>query len=77
MTRQLSILTLVIVLVSGVQPGHAQPRSSPASSQAVLDAAGRLNKLVEKLYREGKFGEAVPSAERALAIAGVDWVAGG
>src|ERR1043165_3352712 len=27
MIRQLSILTLVIVLVGGMQPGHAQPRS--------------------------------------------------
>src|SRR5215475_621658 len=68
MTRQLSILTLVTVLVGGVQPGHAQPRSSTPTSQAVLDEASRLNKLVEKLYSEGKFGEAVPSAERALAI---------
>src|SRR5215510_15561712 len=68
MTRQLSMLTLVMVLVGGVQPGHEQPRSSPPISQAVLDEASRLNKLVEKLFSEGKFGEAVPSAERALAI---------
>src|SRR5205814_374273 len=27
--RQLSILTLVTVLVGGVQPGHAHPQSSP------------------------------------------------
>jgi CHAT domain-containing protein/Tfp pilus assembly protein PilF len=68
MIRQLSILTLVAVLVGGVQPGHAQPRSSSPTSQAVLDEASRLNKLVEKLYSEDKFREAVPSAERALAI---------
>jgi CHAT domain-containing protein/tetratricopeptide (TPR) repeat protein len=68
MIRQLSILTLVAVLVRGVQPGHAQPRPSPPASQAVLDEASRLNKLVEKLYSEGKFGEAIPAAERALAL---------
>jgi CHAT domain-containing protein/Tfp pilus assembly protein PilF len=68
MIRQLSILTLVTVLVSDVQSGHAQPRPSPPTSQAVLDEASRLNKLVEKLYSEGKFGEAVPIAERALAL---------
>jgi CHAT domain-containing protein/Tfp pilus assembly protein PilF len=68
MVRQLSILTLVTVLTGGVQPGHAQPWPSPQSSQVVLDEASRLNKLVEKLYSEGKFGEAGPLAERALDI---------
>jgi CHAT domain-containing protein/Tfp pilus assembly protein PilF len=68
MIRQLSILTLVTVLVGDVQPGHAQPRSSPPASQAVLDEAGQLDKLVEKLYSEGKSGEAIPIAERALAL---------
>src|SRR5262249_4130709 len=68
MFRQLSILSLVTVLVGGVQAGHAQPRSSPPTSQPALDEASRLDKLVEKLYSEGKFGEAVPPAERALAI---------
>src|SRR4051812_36580633 len=68
MMRQLSILTLVIVLVGGVQPGHAQPGSSPPTSQAVLDEASQLNKLAKKLYSEGKLGEAVPIAERALAL---------
>jgi hypothetical protein len=56
MIRQLSILTLVTVLVGGVQPGHTKLRSSTPTSQAVLDEASRLNKLVEKLYSEGKFG---------------------
>jgi CHAT domain-containing protein/Tfp pilus assembly protein PilF len=68
MLRQLSILTLVAVLFGVVQPGHTQPRSSTPTSQAVLDEASRLNKLVEKLYNEGKFGEAIPLAERALAL---------
>jgi tetratricopeptide (TPR) repeat protein len=68
MIRQLNILTLVTVLVGDVQPGHAQPRSSNPVSQTVLDEANRLNKLVEKLCSEGKFGEAVPVAERALAL---------
>jgi CHAT domain-containing protein/Tfp pilus assembly protein PilF len=68
MIQQLSILTLVTVLVGGVQPGHAQPRSSPPTSQVVLDEANQLNRLVEKLYGEGKFGEAVSVAEQALAL---------
>jgi CHAT domain-containing protein/Tfp pilus assembly protein PilF len=68
MIRQLSTLTLVTVLVGGVQPGHAQPRSSTPTSKAVLDEASELNKLAEKLYSEGKFGEAIPLAERALAL---------
>src|SRR3954468_4869845 len=60
MTRQLSILTLVIVVIGGAQSGHAQPRSSPPTSQAGLDEASRLNKLAEKLYSEGQLGKAVP-----------------
>jgi tetratricopeptide (TPR) repeat protein len=68
MIRQISILTLLTVLVGGMQPGHAQPRSSTPTSQAVLDEVSELNKLVEKLYGEGKFAEAVPLAERALAL---------
>jgi CHAT domain-containing protein len=66
MIRQLSILTLVTALLGVVQPGHAQHQSSTPTSHAVLGEASRLNKLVEKLYSEGKFGEAVPLAERAL-----------
>jgi len=68
MIRQLRILTLATVLIGGVQSGHTQPRSSPPTSQAVLDEASRLNKQVEKLYGEGKYGEAVPDGERALAL---------
>src|SRR5262249_5251766 len=68
MIRQRSILILIIVLVGGVQPAYAQPQSSPPISQAVLGEATRLNEWVEKLYGEGKFGEAVPVAERALAL---------
>jgi len=45
-----SILTLVTVLAGDVQPGHAQSRSSTPTSQAVLDEASRLDKLVDKLY---------------------------
>jgi CHAT domain-containing protein/Tfp pilus assembly protein PilF len=68
MIRQLSILTLITVLAGNVQSGDAQPRPSPPASQAALDEAGRLNKSVEKLYGEGKFGEAIPVAIQALAI---------
>src|SRR4051794_26889554 len=68
MIQQLSLLILVIVLVGDMQPGHAQPQTSTPTSQAVLDEASQLNKLVEKLYSEGKFGEAVPVAARALAL---------
>ena len=68
MLRQLSILTLVAVLVACAQPEPAQPRPSPQTPQAALDEASRLNKQVEKLYGEGKYGEAVPDGERALAL---------
>src|SRR5262249_9645477 len=68
MIRQLSMLILVTALVGSVQPGHAQPRSPPPTSQAVLDEASQLNKQFEKLYSQGKFREALPHAERALAL---------
>jgi CHAT domain-containing protein len=68
MIRQLSILTLVTVLVGCVQLEHAQPWFLTPTSQAVLGEASRLNKLVAKLHRERKFGEAVPVAERVLAL---------
>jgi CHAT domain-containing protein/Tfp pilus assembly protein PilF len=68
MFRQLDMLTLLAVLVAGVQQVDAQPGSSTPTSQVVLDEASRLNLLVEKFYTEGKFGEAVPVAERALAL---------
>ncbi len=67
MNGQLGILTLVTVLVGCVQPGDAHSRSSTPTFQAVVDEASRLNKLVEKLYGEGKCGEAVLVAQRALA----------
>jgi tetratricopeptide repeat protein len=68
MIRKLGVLTLVTVLVACAQPQPAQPRSSPLTFQAALEEARRLNQQAEKLYGEAKYGEAVPIAERALAL---------
>lgn len=72
--RLLLSLFLKIALVSFISaqvrepsPGEAQtsaPQTSPKTSE--LAEAGRLNDLVVKLYRERKYDEALPLAERVV-----------
>lgn len=71
MTRRTSVLAVLVIIV-GATLGCAQhrglrPPSSP-SAQAEAAEATRLDALVEKLYGEGKFQEAIPLAERSLAL---------
>ena len=47
--------------------GQTQPTPS-AQQSAELEEAKRLNQQVEQLYEEGKYKQAIPLAERALAI---------
>ena len=42
--------------------------SHPAGAQSPLDEAKALNAQAIELYRAGKAGEAIPLAQRALAI---------
>jgi CHAT domain-containing protein/tetratricopeptide (TPR) repeat protein len=71
MTRRTGVLA-VLVAVLGIVLGNAQysAAQSPStpSGQAAVEEAARLNTLVEQLYGEGKFQEAIPLAERSLAI---------
>jgi CHAT domain-containing protein/Flp pilus assembly protein TadD len=47
--------------------GQSQPPPS-AQQSAELEELKRLNQQVEQLYKEGKYSQAIPLAERALAI---------
>ena len=68
MNRPLCTVTVVVILAGGVQHGRAQSPPVTSSSQAALDEARRLNRAVAKLFGEGKFQEAIPAAERSLAL---------
>jgi CHAT domain-containing protein/Tfp pilus assembly protein PilF len=68
MIRQLGMLVIATVLVGGVHRSGAQSPSSMQSAKAPLDRAKRLNEVVNKLYGEGKFREAIPLAEQALRL---------
>jgi CHAT domain-containing protein/tetratricopeptide (TPR) repeat protein len=68
MIRSLRALIVVVAVAAGVPRGAAQsPPAKPTSSTAV-DEADKLDRLVERLYREGRLQEAIPLAERSLAI---------
>src|SRR5204863_6500362 len=68
MIRPLCTVVVAVILASGVQHGRAQSPPVTPSSQAALDEAERLSRVVAKLYGEGKFQEAIPPAERSLAL---------
>jgi len=61
-------VAVVVLLAGGVLRSGAQSLPVTPSSQAALDEATRLDQVVVKLYREGRFQEAVSSAERSLAL---------
>src|SRR5262245_19538241 len=44
------------------------PGDKPAANAKELAEAQRLNAEVERLYKQGKYGEALPLAERALSL---------
>jgi tetratricopeptide (TPR) repeat protein len=64
------ILVIALGLVVSVPKqvtGQAQPPQSTQQS-AELQEAERLNQQVLQLYQQGKYNEAIPLAEKALAI---------
>ena len=57
------------VLVSVPKQFTAQAQTTQSAQQsAELQEAEKLNQKVEQLYRQGKYSEAIPLAESALAI---------
>ena len=65
-----AVMLALFVLLPGV-PGRAIGQENPAGAAAQtveLDEAARLDQQILKLYREGKYDDAIPLAERALAI---------
>ncbi len=60
-------LVSAIALQSAIPPIAAQTQPSAAQS-AELKEAERLNQQVEQLYEEGGYKEAIPLAQRAIAI---------
>jgi len=74
--RWTSTLLSVCLLTGAIGGSLGVPNSSHAQSTPPLSAeqttalaeATRLNEQVRKLYQEGKYSEAIPLAERALAI---------
>ncbi|MBD2212959.1 tetratricopeptide repeat protein [Nostoc linckia FACHB-104] len=57
----------ILVSIPRKVAGQAQPLLS-AQQSAELAVAERLNQQVEQMYQQGKYSEALPLAERALAI---------
>jgi tetratricopeptide (TPR) repeat protein len=51
-----------------VSPATAAPVQNGATSQAELEEAAKLSASVTQLYAAGKYKEALPQAERALAL---------
>src|SRR5262249_10319677 len=68
MIGPLRAVAVIVTLVIAVPPSGAQPPSAAPSSQAALDEAKQLNQQVEKLYKDGKYQDALAPAERALAL---------
>jgi tetratricopeptide (TPR) repeat protein len=68
MIRPLRIVAVIVMLAGGVPRSSGQSPSTTSSSQASLEEAAQLNQVVDKLYGEGKYREAVAPAERALAL---------
>lgn len=57
----------VLVSVPKQVAGQAQPALSTQQSEQ-LQEAERLNQQVGQFYQQGKYNEAIPLAEKALAI---------
>src|ERR1700733_9551730 len=66
--RAIRAVIVMIILVGGALRSNAQSPATAPSTQAALDEAAQLGKLVVQLYGEGKYREAVAPAERALAL---------
>src|SRR4051812_21210440 len=70
MIRRVSVLAVVMVLasiaLSCVSRNNAPPPTTPVAH--AIEEATHLNALMEKLFGEGKYQEAMASAERSLAL---------
>lgn len=66
----LAVIMVSAIAISGeVAPVAAQTNPSPSSAQLVeLSEAKRLNQQVLQLLNQGKYSEAIPLAQRSLAI---------
>ena len=64
-----SVTIVSAIALLGVIPPVAAQTNPPSSAQSdELAEAERLNEQVEQLYKEGKYSEAIPLAQRSLAI---------
>jgi CHAT domain-containing protein/tetratricopeptide (TPR) repeat protein len=68
MIRPIYAVTVVAIVAAIAASSSAQPSPEAPNSQAALEEAKQLNQMVVRLYGEGKFREALPPAERALAL---------
>ncbi|HWO18644.1 MAG TPA: CHAT domain-containing tetratricopeptide repeat protein [Kofleriaceae bacterium] len=66
-SRRLGVLALIVLLLGCLKTGA---RWSTAGPPGPNDEATSLDKQVEMLYSQGKFREALPLAERSLALRG-------
>ena len=60
LTRSMWYCVVVILLAMALAPNH--------TAQAQSDDIVRLNSRISDLYRTGKYGEAIPLAERSLEL---------
>jgi tetratricopeptide (TPR) repeat protein len=68
MIQLLRIVVVIVIFATGVPRSSAQAPSTASSSQSPLEEAAQLNQVVARLGEEGKYGEAIAPAERALAL---------
>ena len=64
--RRLTMMLVAALLLSFCAPGGMSRRAAAGQTQE-LDEAERLKGQYTKLYKEGKYDEAIPLAERVLA----------
>jgi CHAT domain-containing protein/tetratricopeptide (TPR) repeat protein len=68
MISVLRIVAVMVVLAGGIQRSTAQSSSTAPSSQGPLEEAAQLNDVVDTLYGDGRYRDAVAPAERVLAL---------
>ncbi|HAX74953.1 MAG TPA: kinesin, partial [Cyanobacteria bacterium UBA11372] len=73
MSRRTLLWTTALIatlgIVTGVPGGMVAQTPTPSAEQsAEVEEAERLNQQVVELYQQGKYAEAIPLAQRALAI---------
>src|ERR687886_520943 len=69
--RQTTLVLLVLSVVIGLTRGQSlqqQPPAPSAAREAQIEEARKLSAEVEELTERGDYDQAMPKAERALAI---------